>query len=128
MARIEKTYKSPSEMEGDASPTFGGTEVGGILVGDGATNSTAIASLLFRGDAPSSAPTMVRERHRVFVKSGVTIEVTEDILQQHFSNYGNVTDVYIPRVMPAQIPKGFAYISFDSEDAVHHAVKNCLPL
>lgn len=65
---------------------------------------------------------MVRERHRVFVKSGVTAEVTEELLQRHFSSYGSVTDVYIPKVMPAQTPKGFAYISFDSEESVHRAV------
>lgn len=65
---------------------------------------------------------MVRERHRVFVKSGVTAEITEEVLQRHFASYGSVIDVYIPKVMPAQTPKGFAYISFDCEESVQRAV------
>lgn len=65
---------------------------------------------------------MGRERHRVFVKSGVTAETTEELLKRHFATFGTVTDVYIPRSMPGPTPKGFAYVSFESEDAVQRAV------
>lgn len=106
-------------MEVDARKGFGGP-CGGEIGGGG---DVFIGAGLFRGDASPLAPTTVRERHRVFMKSGVTVEVTEDILQRHFACYGNVTDVYIPRVMPTHIPKGFAYISFDSEEAVHRALE-----
>lgn len=107
-------------MDPDANLPFEGPDAGGNLGDVGAPIGTS-----FDAPAPASASAAAmapRERHRVFVKSGVTGEVSEDTLQRHFSHYGNVTDVYIPRVMPSQIPKGFAYISFDSDDAVHRAV------
>ncbi|KAL2653615.1 hypothetical protein R1flu_021743 [Riccia fluitans] len=69
---------------------------------------------------------MGRERHRVFVKSGVTADTTEECLKRHFSAFGTVTDVYIPRSMPGPTPKGFAYVSFESEDAVQRAVKEAV--
>ncbi|CAM6092645.1 unnamed protein product [Calypogeia fissa] len=69
---------------------------------------------------------MGRERHRVFVKSGVTADTTEDLLQRHFSTFGTVTDVYIPRSMPGRTPKGFAYVSFETDDAVQQAVKEAV--
>ncbi|BBM99662.1 hypothetical protein MPTK1_1g22850 [Marchantia polymorpha subsp. ruderalis] len=69
---------------------------------------------------------MGRERHRVFVKSGVTAETTEELLKRHFATFGTVTDVYIPRSMPGPTPKGFAYVSFESEDAVQRAVKEAV--
>lgn len=106
-------------MEGDGVQlhVFGGGNAG-------ATASTVAAAALYSGDAPpqAAAPTMVRERHRVFVKSGVTSEITAEVLHRHFSNFGNVIDVYIPRVLPPQLPKGFAYVSFDCEEAVQRAV------
>lgn len=105
-------------MDPDANPPFEVPDAGGNLGDVGASIGTSFDAPALAGPA-AMAP---RERHRVFVKSGVTGEVSEDTLQRHFSHYGNVTDVYIPRVMPSQIPKGFAYISFDSDDAVHRAV------
>uniref|UniRef100_A0A7I4A6I3 RRM domain-containing protein n=1 Tax=Physcomitrium patens TaxID=3218 RepID=A0A7I4A6I3_PHYPA len=107
-------------MEGDGVQlhVFGGGNAG-------ATASTVAAAALYSGDAPpqAAAPTMVRERHRVFVKSGVTSEITAEVLHRHFSNFGNVIDVYIPRVLPPQLPKGFAYVSFDCEEAVQRALE-----
>lgn len=113
----------------DSVPTSSNNANFAFQVGDDdgapvATTTAATATATTTMHAAPQAMASSRERHRVFVKSGVTVEVTEDHLQRHFSTFGNVTDVYIPRAVPSQIPKGFAYVSFDSEDAVLRAVRS----
>ncbi|XP_038995372.1 heterogeneous nuclear ribonucleoprotein 1-like [Hibiscus syriacus] len=54
---------------------------------------------------------------KIFV-GGLPPTLTEDGFRQYFETYGNVTDVVIMYDQNTQRPRGFGFISFDSEDAV----------
>ncbi|XP_039058392.1 heterogeneous nuclear ribonucleoprotein 1-like [Hibiscus syriacus] len=54
---------------------------------------------------------------KIFV-GGLPPTLTEDGFRQYFEAYGNVTDVVIMYDQNTQRPRGFGFISFDSEDAV----------
>ncbi|GMH28539.1 hypothetical protein Nepgr_030382 [Nepenthes gracilis] len=54
---------------------------------------------------------------KIFV-GGLPPTLTEDGFRQYFENYGTVTDVAIMYDQNTQRPRGFGFISFESEDAV----------
>ncbi|XP_044485836.1 heterogeneous nuclear ribonucleoprotein 1-like [Mangifera indica] len=54
---------------------------------------------------------------KIFV-GGLPPTLTEDGFRQYFEGYGHVTDVVIMYDQNTQRPRGFGFISFDTEDAV----------
>nr|GLL43556.1 heterogeneous nuclear ribonucleoprotein 1-like [Ipomoea trifida] len=54
---------------------------------------------------------------KIFV-GGLPPTLTDDEFRQYFETYGNVTDVVIMYDQQTNRPRGFGFISFDSEDAV----------
>ncbi|XAR48939.1 hypothetical protein NMG60_11031932 [Bertholletia excelsa] len=54
---------------------------------------------------------------KIFV-GGLPSTLTEEGFRQYFEGYGHVTDVVIMYDQNTQRPRGFGFISFDSEDAV----------
>ncbi|PQQ20654.1 heterogeneous nuclear ribonucleoprotein 1 [Prunus yedoensis var. nudiflora] len=54
---------------------------------------------------------------KIFV-GGLPSTLTEDGFRQFFENYGSVTDVVIMYDQNTQRPRGFGFITFDTEDAV----------
>ncbi|CAB4291436.1 unnamed protein product [Prunus armeniaca] len=54
---------------------------------------------------------------KIFV-GGLPSTLTEDGFRQFFENYGTVTDVVIMYDQNTQRPRGFGFITFDTEDAV----------
>lgn len=62
---------------------------------------------------------------RVFI-SHMQPSVQDADLRTHFSQFGVITDVFIPQPQPAdnsaEDPKGFAYISYDDSQSVYRAL------
>ncbi|XP_047319284.1 heterogeneous nuclear ribonucleoprotein 1-like [Impatiens glandulifera] len=54
---------------------------------------------------------------KIFV-GGLPPSISEDGFRQYFEGYGSVTDVVIMYDQQTQRPRGFGFISFESEDAV----------
>lgn len=54
---------------------------------------------------------------KIFV-GGLPPTITEDGFRQYFEAYGQVTDVVVMYDQNTQRPRGFGFISFDTEDAV----------
>uniref|UniRef100_A0A2P2IV56 RRM domain-containing protein n=1 Tax=Rhizophora mucronata TaxID=61149 RepID=A0A2P2IV56_RHIMU len=54
---------------------------------------------------------------KIFV-GGLPSSLTEDEFCQYFENYGHVTDVVVMYDQHTQRPRGFGFITFDTEDAV----------
>ncbi|KAK1314921.1 Heterogeneous nuclear ribonucleoprotein 1 [Acorus calamus] len=54
---------------------------------------------------------------KIFV-GGLPPTLTEEGFRQYFETYGHVTDVVVMYDQTTQRPRGFGFISFDSEDAV----------
>ncbi|XP_058101490.1 heterogeneous nuclear ribonucleoprotein 1-like [Magnolia sinica] len=54
---------------------------------------------------------------KIFV-GGLPPTLTEEGFRQYFENYGHVTDVVVMYDQTTQRPRGFGFISFDTEDAV----------
>ncbi|RWR81187.1 heterogeneous nuclear ribonucleoprotein 1-like protein [Cinnamomum micranthum f. kanehirae] len=54
---------------------------------------------------------------KIFV-GGLPPTLTEEGFRQYFENYGTVTDVVVMYDQSTQRPRGFGFISFDTEDAV----------
>ena len=53
---------------------------------------------------------------KIFV-GGLPPSLDEEVLHQHFETYGNVTDAVVMYDQNTQRPRGFGFISFDSDDA-----------
>lgn len=58
---------------------------------------------------------------KIFV-GGLPPTLTEDGFRQYFEHYGHVTDVVIMYDQNTQRPRGFGFISFDSEEAVERVL------
>ncbi|GAV82909.1 RRM_1 domain-containing protein [Cephalotus follicularis] len=54
---------------------------------------------------------------KIFV-GGLPSTLTEEGFRQYFENYGHVTDVVVMYDQNTQRPRGFGFITFDTEDAV----------
>ncbi|KAJ4822762.1 Heteroproteinous nuclear ribonucleoprotein 1 [Turnera subulata] len=59
---------------------------------------------------------------KIFV-GGLPSSLTEDGFRQYFENYGHVTDVVVMYDQHTQRPRGFGFITFDSEDAVDEVLQ-----
>ncbi|KAJ8530655.1 hypothetical protein K7X08_023536 [Anisodus acutangulus] len=59
---------------------------------------------------------------KIFV-GGLPPTLTEDGFRQYFESFGNVTDVVIMYDQQTNRPRGFGFISFDSEDAVDRVLQ-----
>ncbi|KAJ9154124.1 hypothetical protein P3X46_027493 [Hevea brasiliensis] len=59
---------------------------------------------------------------KIFV-GGLPPTLTEDGFRQYFEAFGHVTDVVIMYDQNTQRPRGFGFISFDSEDAVDRVLR-----
>ncbi|KAH9602058.1 hypothetical protein KSS87_006996 [Heliosperma pusillum] len=60
---------------------------------------------------------------KIFV-GGLPPSLTDDGFRQYFEGFGHVTDVVIMYDQNTQRPRGFGFISFDSEDAVDRVLEN----
>ncbi|KAI4368429.1 hypothetical protein MLD38_016986 [Melastoma candidum] len=76
------------------------------------TNARSGYSNSARGSGGSEIKTK-----KIFV-GGLPPTLTEDEFREYFETYGSVTDVVIMYDQSTQRPRGFGFISFDSEDAV----------
>ncbi|KAI8560785.1 hypothetical protein RHMOL_Rhmol04G0282900 [Rhododendron molle] len=54
---------------------------------------------------------------KIFV-GGLPATLSEEGFRQYFESYGNVTDVVVMYDQATQRPRGFGFVSFDSEEAV----------
>ncbi|TMW84382.1 heterogeneous nuclear ribonucleoprotein 1 [Solanum lycopersicum] len=59
---------------------------------------------------------------KIFV-GGLPPTLTEEGFRQYFESFGNVTDVVIMYDQQTNRPRGFGFISFDSEDAVDRVLQ-----
>ncbi|KAI3741986.1 hypothetical protein L1987_59665 [Smallanthus sonchifolius] len=59
---------------------------------------------------------------KIFV-GGLPSTLTEEQFRQYFENYGEVTDVVIMFDQNTNRPRGFGFISFDTEDAVDRVLQ-----
>ena len=58
---------------------------------------------------------------KIFV-GGLSPTVTEDEFKRYFELFGNITDVVVMYDQISQRPRGFGFITFDSEEAVDKVV------
>ncbi|KAH9331424.1 hypothetical protein KI387_003532, partial [Taxus chinensis] len=58
---------------------------------------------------------------KIFV-GGLAPTVTEDDFKKYFEQFGNITDVVVMYDHVSQRPRGFGFITFDTEDAVDKVV------
>lgn len=54
---------------------------------------------------------------KIFV-GGLASSVTEDDFRKYFEQFGNITDVVVMYDHQTQRPRGFGFITFDTEEAV----------
>lgn len=59
---------------------------------------------------------------KIFV-GGLPPTLTEDGFRQYFENYGHVTDVVVMYDQNTQRPRGFGFITFETEDAVDNVLQ-----
>lgn len=60
---------------------------------------------------------------KIFV-GGLTSEMTDEDIKDHFSQYGNITATEMPFDKVKNMRKGFCFISFESDQIVHEIIKN----
>ncbi|KMZ76379.1 hypothetical protein ZOSMA_103G00850 [Zostera marina] len=82
-------------------------------------HTTAKASYPGRSAGGGSGGSM--RTKKIFV-GGLPPTLTEDDFRQYFENYGTVTDVVVMYDQTTQRPRGFGFITFDTEDAVELAL------
>ena len=63
--------------------------------------------------------------HRLFVDVGY--ELSEPQLRQHFTRYGAVSDVYLPKHSMGR-NKGYAFVTFTSEQGLSQALLDTQPV
>ncbi|XP_057479367.1 heterogeneous nuclear ribonucleoprotein 1-like [Actinidia eriantha] len=68
--------------------------------------------------AGRSSGSAVNYRTKKIFVGGLPSTLTEDEFREYFENYGIVTDVVIMYDQNTQRPRGFGFITFDTEDAV----------
>ncbi|ERN18932.1 heterogeneous nuclear ribonucleoprotein 1 [Amborella trichopoda] len=75
----------------------------------------------FGAGSGAAAGSNVRTK-KIFV-GGLPPTLTEEGFRQYFEQFGNVTDVVVMYDQNTQRPRGFGFISFDSEDAVDRVLQ-----
>ncbi|XP_021719808.1 heterogeneous nuclear ribonucleoprotein 1-like [Chenopodium quinoa] len=71
-------------------------------------------------NSPSASPVPTRTK-KIFV-GGLPSTVTEGDFKRYFDQFGIITDVVVMYDHNTQRPRGFGFITFDSEDAVERAL------
>lgn len=74
------------------------------------------SSRTFGGSGSGNGGGNIRTK-KIFV-GGLPPNLTEEGFRQYFETYGHVTDVVVMYDQNTQRPRGFGFISFDTEDAV----------
>ncbi|CAK9863493.1 unnamed protein product [Sphagnum jensenii] len=69
------------------------------------------------GQGPASQP----RTKKIFV-GGLASSVTEDDFRKYFAQFGTITDVVVMYDHNTQRPRGFGFVSFDSEEAVENVL------
>lgn len=54
----------------------------------------------------------------------IPFSVTDSELKELFGEFGEVTDVHIPEDRESGRPRGFAFVTMDSKDAMVNAIKD----
>ena len=91
-------------------------------------NDAPVVAAQSDDDGPAAEEEEAKEKHdekhtnRLYV-TNVPYETTDEELAQFFGKFGDVTDVLIPFDVVAQRPKGFAFVTFASEEAVEEALR-----
>ncbi|CAM6049513.1 unnamed protein product [Sphagnum compactum] len=70
------------------------------------------------GQVPASSHPRTK---KIFV-GGLASSVTEDDFRQYFAQFGTITDVVVMYDHNTQRPRGFGFVSFDSEEAVENVL------
>ncbi|CAM6010106.1 unnamed protein product [Sphagnum balticum] len=70
------------------------------------------------GQGPAASHTRTK---KIFV-GGLASTVTEDDFRNYFAQFGTITDVVVMYDHNTQRPRGFGFITFDSEDAVDNVL------
>lgn len=70
--------------------------------------------------SPSASPVPARTK-KIFV-GGLASTVTEGDFKRYFDQFGTITDVVVMYDHNTQRPRGFGFITFDSEEAVERAL------
>ncbi|KAL9237027.1 hypothetical protein vseg_011617 [Gypsophila vaccaria] len=74
--------------------------------------------------SPVASPMLPVRTKKIFV-GGLASTVTEGDFKRYFDQFGTITDVVVMYDHNTQRPRGFGFITFDSEDAVERAlIKN----
>ncbi|XP_073388729.1 heterogeneous nuclear ribonucleoprotein 1 [Physcomitrium patens] len=71
------------------------------------------------GQGPATSHTRTK---KIFV-GGLASTVTEDDFKKYFEQFGTITDVVVMYDHNTQRPRGFGFITFDSEDAVENVIQ-----
>ena len=64
--------------------------------------------------------------HRIDMKmyvGNLSFDTTKDELEAVFSEHGTVTDVHMPMDRESDRPRGFAFVTMESKDAMISAIK-----
>ncbi|KIY99006.1 putative RNA-binding protein [Monoraphidium neglectum] len=69
------------------------------------------------------ADTFGRERRKIFL-GGLSWETNEDKLKEHFGKYGVIQEVIVMRDRVTGKPRGFGFITFDTEEAAQRACED----
>ncbi|XP_076906068.1 heterogeneous nuclear ribonucleoprotein 1-like [Bidens hawaiensis] len=80
------------------------------------------ASRLANSASRSSGGSGNYRTKKIFV-GGLPSTLTEEQFREYFANYGDVTDVVIMIDQNTNRPRGFGFISFDTEDAVDRVLE-----
>ncbi|KAI5055026.1 hypothetical protein GOP47_0030171 [Adiantum capillus-veneris] len=75
------------------------------------------ASRISNGSAGSPAPSNPARTKKIFV-GGLASTVTENDFKKYFGQFGTITDVVVMYDHGTQRPRGFGFITYDSEESV----------
>ncbi|EFJ26637.1 hypothetical protein SELMODRAFT_172407, partial [Selaginella moellendorffii] len=68
-------------------------------------------------EAKKAVPRDEHQNAKIFV-GGLAPNVSEEEFKQYFEQFGNITDIVVMYDHATQRPRGFGFITFDSEEAV----------
>eukprot|EP00250_Pteridium_aquilinum_P001000 c11180_g1_i1 orf=467-1933(-) len=74
------------------------------------------------GNGGGHSPSLVARTKKIFV-GGLASTVTESDFRMYFEQFGAITDVVVMYDHGTQRPRGFGFITFDSEDAVDRVLQ-----
>jgi len=101
--------------EAHAALAASGTDI------DGKTIRVSMAS--DKPDQRQRTPRAFQDPAKTVYVGNISFEVAEDELRQAFATCGNITNIRIPKYQDTGKPRGFAYVTFDSEEAKENAMQ-----